>query len=129
MYLYDQGFQPLRHIHTGNIFIHLSEEGRAVGCLLGGYENTILSYRPRLYRRIVAADLLERIDVIMFGHVIYELACGRELTGILPTAEEYAAVQNKKLRETLRDIFKLKKDSRSCMKKVWRTCIVATMKL
>ncbi len=65
-FLYKQGFPPLGHIHTGNIFP--TEEGDFV---LGGYENTLLGYRTRLYRKIVEENYqLEKIDVIMFGEGI-----------------------------------------------------------
>ncbi len=65
-FLYKQGFPPLGHIHTGNIF--QTEEGDFV---LGGYENTLLGYRTRLYKKIIEENYqLEKIDVIMFGEGI-----------------------------------------------------------
>ena len=64
MFLYEQGFPPLGHIHTGNIF--MTEHG----CALGGYDNTLLGYRSsihRLFGKNPDMHLLEAIDVIMFG--------------------------------------------------------------
>lgn len=61
-YLYKQGFPLLGHVHTGNIFI-VSEDC----CKLGGYENTLLGYRTRIYRECVKGGYLNSIDIIMFG--------------------------------------------------------------
>ena len=52
---------PLEHVHVGNIF----PEGDS--CLLGGYENKLLGYRPRIYRAVLDHNELPNIDVIMFG--------------------------------------------------------------
>ena len=51
-------FNPLRHVQTGNIYIVSEEE-----CRLGGYENTLLGYRTRLYRKVVESNLNASIDV------------------------------------------------------------------
>lgn len=80
-----------------------------VSCRLGGYENTLLGYRSRLYRSIESASELERIDMIMFGHVIYELGCGCELQGVIPEEDEYQCdplKDNPELQEVLMEIFK-----------------------
>lgn len=78
-------------------------------CRLGGYENTLLGYRPRLYQSIVNAGELERIDVISFGHVMYEIGCGRELEGVCPTEAEYVAIKHTNFSSVLRKIFDHKK--------------------
>jgi hypothetical protein len=114
VYLYDQGFSSLGHIQTGNIFVSFAS-GEAAGgasmvdanvcCRLGGYENTLLGYKPRLHRLITEAGKLARIDSIMFGHVIYEMACGCELGGVEPTSGEYAAIYDDGVRSVLRKIF------------------------
>ncbi len=64
-FLYKQGFPLLGHIHTGNIFP--TEEGDFV---VGGYENTLLGYKTKHYRKIVDENYLEKIDVILFGEGI-----------------------------------------------------------
>lgn len=87
-------------------------------CFFGGHVNTLLGYRPRLYRVIADAGLLDRIDVVMFGHVIYEMACGCELTGATPTEQEYQAVMNSKVKNLVRKIFELKSESKTGMSEV-----------
>ena len=60
-FLYDKGFPQLQlgHVQTGNIFVVDDV------CLLGGYENTLLGYRTRLFR--LCKDHLKHFDVILFG--------------------------------------------------------------
>ena len=65
-FLYDVGFPLLGHIHTGNVFMEVDEEGKEV-CRLGGYENTLLGYRTPFYKKILEGGHLNKIDVIMFG--------------------------------------------------------------
>ena len=60
-FLYEQGFPPIGHIHTGNIF-HTER-----GFVLGGYENTLLGYKTKLYRELAGKNHLDNIDAIMFG--------------------------------------------------------------
>lgn len=67
MYLYGRGYDPLGHIQTGNIYV-VGEDS----CKLGGYENTLLKYRARLYRTCANLKCLDDIDVVMFG----ERRCG-----------------------------------------------------
>ena len=50
----------------GNVFICEDQDGEKV-CKLGGYDQTLLGYRPRLYKAILGMDLLKHIDIIMFG--------------------------------------------------------------
>ena len=59
--LYDYGFPNIGHIQPGNIFV----DGDI--CQVGGYENTLLGYKARLYRKIAQENCLDYIDVIMFG--------------------------------------------------------------
>ena len=56
---------PLEHVHVGNIFV---EEDM---CMLGGFENKLLGYRPHLYRDIVKLGKLPFIDIIMFGKWVW----------------------------------------------------------
>ena len=60
MFLYNQGFPSLRHVHSGNIFMSDS------GCTVGGYDNTLLGYRPAIYRQLDETTL-PHVDAIMFG--------------------------------------------------------------
>ena len=139
MYLYQQGFpQPLSHIQTGNIFVSFTreekggeeeeeeeeEEGKGamidlkMCCQLGGYENTLLGYRPRLYKAIKSAGKLKRMDIVLFGHVIYEMVCGRELSGVEPMEADYAAIDSSDLQKLLKNIFSLDMDSSAGMTEV-----------
>ena len=58
-FLYSKGFPMLGHVQSGNIFVVDDV------CHLGGYENTLLGYRTRLFR--LCKDELEHFDVILFG--------------------------------------------------------------
>ena len=59
LYLYKLGLSPLTHLHTGNIFV------TGATCRLGGYENMLLGYRPRLHELL--KPLGRDIDIVMFG--------------------------------------------------------------
>ena len=63
--------EPLGHVHVGNIFVVEAEGEEGEMCLLGGYENSLLSYRTRLYRAIHQCNQLPCIDVIMFGEWVW----------------------------------------------------------
>ena len=60
-FLYSQGFPKcvLGHVQTGNIFVVNDV------CQLGGYENTLLGYKTRLFR--LCKDDLQHFDIILFG--------------------------------------------------------------
>ena len=64
-FLYEQGFPPLGHVHTGNMFLKTDEEGREV-CCLGGHENTLLGYET-CERAFAHSEYSEAIDIKMFG--------------------------------------------------------------
>ena len=71
------GFPSLGHIHTGNIFVTSGGKDNECGtCRLGGYDNSLLSYRTRIYRGCERAGLVKNIDMIMFGeHILIILRC------------------------------------------------------
>ena len=54
--------RPVGHIHTGNIYLD-----NAGNCLVGGYENSLLQYKTRLYKKILESRCLPDIDIILFG--------------------------------------------------------------
>ena len=60
-FLYETGFPALGHIQSGNVFIVNDV------CLFGGYENTLLGYKTRLYK--MCKEYHDRLDVIMFGEL------------------------------------------------------------
>ena len=59
MFLYSKSFPVLGHVQSGNIFVVDDV------CQLGGYENTLLGYKTRLFMR--CKDHLEQLDAILFG--------------------------------------------------------------
>lgn len=60
LFLYSRGFPLLGHIQSGNVFINEDDV-----CQLGGFENTLLGYKTRLYR--LCRNHLVHFDIIMFG--------------------------------------------------------------
>lgn len=74
-YLYLHGF-PYPHLHTGNVLIN--EHGMAQ---LSDLENSLLCLDPKHIREIRKAhssDIDIAPEVIGFGHVLFEMALGRE---------------------------------------------------
>ena len=67
MYLYRHGFpyHQLGHVHSGNVFVANDI------CRLGGYENTLVGYRTRLFR--LCRHHEDRIDIVMFGKAIIRM--------------------------------------------------------
>ena len=60
-FLYHKGFptNALGHVQSGNVFVVNDV------CQLGGYENTLLGYKTRIYR--LCKDHLEHLDTVLFG--------------------------------------------------------------
>lgn len=44
----------------------------------------------------------------MVGHVVYEMASGRESLTVKPSEEDYKAVKGRRVKAFLKDIFKTK---------------------
>jgi len=78
--LLSYGMPYVGQIHGGNVF--MLDRNRFV---LGGYENTLLGYRSSCFQEIKAAQLLDKIDVVMFGEFLQQaklvcsLTSGQEL--------------------------------------------------
>ena len=51
----------LGHVQSGNIFVVNDV------CQLGGYENTLLGYKTKLF--MFCKDHLDRFDTILFGEI------------------------------------------------------------
>ena len=63
-FLYHKGFPTaLGHVQSGNIFVVDDV------CKLGGYENTLLGYKTRIYR--LCKDHMDHFDTILFGKFNY----------------------------------------------------------
>ena len=61
-FLYEIGFPPIDHVQSGNVFVVDDV------CFLGGYENTLLGYKTRIYR--LCKDHLSHLDIILFGKLL-----------------------------------------------------------
>ncbi|XP_053636210.1 slowpoke-binding protein isoform X3 [Cherax quadricarinatus] len=81
LFLQDRGFPPCGHLHSGNVVL---QNGVA---RLSGVENTLLGLTSRIYpiikRRL--RDNRDAIDSVCFGHVIFEMCAGYELSSAHPT--------------------------------------------
>lgn len=64
-FLYEQGFPPLGHVHTGNLFLETGRGGVEV-CRVGGYENTLLGFRTS-HGMFANQRYSDAIDLRMFG--------------------------------------------------------------
>jgi PX domain-containing protein kinase-like protein len=95
--LYRKGFPPLGNLQSGNVFI----DGGV--CRLSGYENTVLGYRSRHHRLV--RDHSDSMDTIMFGHLLFEMMCGYELTTLSPSNSDMTNVKSEAQVEVLRYIF------------------------
>ncbi|CAI8020282.1 Slowpoke-binding protein [Geodia barretti] len=84
--LYRKGFPPLGNLQSGNVFIDGSV------CRLSGYENTVLGYRSRHHRLV--RDHSDSMDSIMFGHLLFEMMCGYELTTLSPSNSDMTNVNS-----------------------------------
>ncbi|KAK7082698.1 hypothetical protein SK128_009798 [Halocaridina rubra] len=83
LFLQDRGFPPYGHLHSGNVVL---QNGVA---RLSGVENTLLGLTSRIYpiikRRL--RDNRDAIDSVCFGHVLFEMCAGYELSAAHPTAK------------------------------------------
>ncbi|KAL1464581.1 hypothetical protein WDU94_004212 [Cyamophila willieti] len=85
VFLKERGFPPCCHLHTGNIIL---QNGVA---RLSGLENALMGYTSRIQPMIckshhVIADS-NSTDIICFGHVLFEMSAGYELTTPHPNSE------------------------------------------
>lgn len=71
------------HVKSVHVFVVADSDGNQV-CKVGGHDNTLLG-RPTHFK--------EHVDVLMFGHLLFEMAAGYELTTALPTTNDYSEVQ------------------------------------
>ena len=58
-----------------------------------------------------AREHLEHIDLTLFGHVVFEMCCGYELTELVPGEQHYADImKEQKLQQILHFIFQRNQD-------------------
>ncbi|RUS82137.1 hypothetical protein EGW08_010111 [Elysia chlorotica] len=97
-FLHDKGF-PYGHLHTGNVFI------RNKCCQLSGLEGSFMglpSYYRAFYTQLKKVQTLEAVDVYCFGHVLYEIALGFQLTS--PTCDKFPVECPPQIRSVLESI-------------------------
>ncbi|KAK3800726.1 hypothetical protein RRG08_003131 [Elysia crispata] len=84
LYLKEKGFPPHGNIHAGNIMF---EDGI---CRLTGYENRFLANTSRVFT-LVKKKLKDNpgaLDSLCFGHLLYEMAFGFELSAAHPEPQQ-----------------------------------------
>ncbi|KAF2364842.1 Protein kinase-like domain [Trinorchestia longiramus] len=89
LFLQDRGFPPCGHIHSGNIVL---QNGVA---RLSGLENTLFGFTSRIYP-IIKRRLKENrdaIDSLCFGHILFEMCAGYELSAAHPSARHLEDIQ------------------------------------
>lgn len=101
MYLNEKGFPPHGNIHAGNIMF---DDGI---CRVAGYENKFLANTSRVYT-LVKKKLKEdpgALDSLCFGHLLYEMAFGFELSTAHPEPQQLVGTQFPAVVEILNFIF------------------------
>jgi PX domain-containing protein kinase-like protein len=96
-YLLFVGFNPFGQIQSGNIYVEGSR------CRLSGCDNSLLGYKPRIFRTL--KHYKDSIDSAMFGHLLYELSSGRELTSPAPNEEDYDNIRLPQVVQVIKFIF------------------------
>ncbi|XP_065833626.1 slowpoke-binding protein-like [Oscarella lobularis] len=71
LFLKSKGFPPCVHLHVGNVIVYSRV------CRLSGYEQTMLGLNPKLKKAFRNNE--QDAEVILFGHMIYEMATGLAL--------------------------------------------------
>ncbi|KAF6213105.1 hypothetical protein GE061_010820 [Apolygus lucorum] len=81
LFLKERGYPSCSHLHSGNIII---QNGVA---RLSGLENVLFGFTSRIYPVISKSFRSDPsvIDVVCFGHVLFEMCAGYELTVAVPT--------------------------------------------
>uniref|UniRef100_A0A1B6DUY8 Protein kinase domain-containing protein n=1 Tax=Clastoptera arizonana TaxID=38151 RepID=A0A1B6DUY8_9HEMI len=82
LFLKERGFPPYSHLHSGNVIL---QNGVA---RLSGLENTLFGFTSRTHSVIWsnARNDPNAVDVVCFGHVLFEMCAGYELTTPQPSA-------------------------------------------
>ncbi|KAF8770623.1 slowpoke-binding protein-like [Argiope bruennichi] len=91
LFLKDQRFPPFLHLHSGNVIV---QNGVA---RISGLENTLFGYSSRCHLFIPKRlyENKEAVEVICFGHLLFEMATGYELTSTHPSEKNYKDVEDK----------------------------------
>ncbi|XP_071960384.1 slowpoke-binding protein-like [Antedon mediterranea] len=106
IYLKENNFPPHKHLHSGNVIY------KSGVCYLSGLDNMFLGYSSSLqhllYRKI--RNNIEALDVLCFGHLLFEMTCGRELDSAHPDSDDYAQCKHPEVKEVLEFIFNKSKE-------------------
>ncbi|TGZ45769.1 Slowpoke-binding protein [Temnothorax longispinosus] len=88
VFLKERGFPTVTHLHSGNVVI---QNGVA---RLAGLENTLLGFTSRIHP-IVTSRLTHAtsIDIICFGHMLFEMCAGYELCTFRPSAVQLSEIE------------------------------------
>ncbi|KAK7602041.1 hypothetical protein V9T40_009482 [Parthenolecanium corni] len=105
LFLHERDYSFSFHLHSGNVIL---QNGVA---RLSGLENPLLGFVSRIYPVIVKNPLLQNdpftVDVICFGHILFEMAAGYELTEPEPSAASMVDIGHlKQVVDVLNFIFK-----------------------
>lgn len=101
LFMEQKEFPPHGHLHTGNIMINNGV------CQIAGYENTFIGLKSKLsaMARRKLKDQPEAIDVLSFGHVLYEMCVGTELDSPHPQPHHLNIINNPAVVSVLNFIF------------------------
>lgn len=81
VFLKERGFPTVAHLHSGNILV---QNGVA---RIAGLENTLLGFTSRIHPVVTSRPTQNTsIDMICFGHMLFEMCAGYELCSFKPTA-------------------------------------------
>ncbi|XP_078356019.1 slowpoke-binding protein-like [Oculina patagonica] len=101
LYLREKGLPACGHLHSGNIFI-INGTSK-----LSGFENRLFGWKSRLFPTVkkLTKGNEDDIEVIQFGHLLYEMLAGWELTTAEPKREQLANFRNVPVVEVINVIF------------------------
>lgn len=81
IFLKERGFPTVTHLHSGNVLV---QNGVA---RLAGLENTLLGFTSRIHPVITSRiSQTISIDIICFGHMLFEMCAGYELPSFRPNS-------------------------------------------
>ncbi|EEC16546.1 slowpoke binding protein, putative [Ixodes scapularis] len=90
LFLREKDFPAFYNLHLGNVIL---QNGVA---RLTGLENVLLGYVPRVsaFIRKRICDDREIVDAVCFGHALFEMAAGYEMSTTKPTDKNFADVEH-----------------------------------